>query len=236
MIIVKIGMLNCHYAGFRRESNRTTMCASPTNSETTMPQTRVLHGTRLSGHTHRVMLFLHLLDLPYAFADSPADVRRAPAFRALNPLGQIPVLEDDGVVLADSNAILVYLAKRYAAGTAWLPEDPVGAARVQRWLSQAAGEIMFGPAAARVSARFYDTGVPPALSQALAARVLGLMEGELAARDWLAAPQPTIADVACYSYVAHAPEGGIALDPYPRVLAWVARVQALPGFVPMPKE
>jgi glutathione S-transferase len=201
-----------------------------------MQPDRILHGTRLSGHTHRVQLFLHLLDLPYAFADSPADVRRAEAFRALNPLGQIPVLQDDDVVLADSNAILVYLAKRYAPGGAWLQEDAVGAARVQRWLSQAAGEIMFGPAAARVSARFYDTGVPPALAQALAARVLGLMDGELAARDWLAGDTPTIADIACYSYVAHAPEGGIALDPYPRVLAWIERVRALPGFVPMPLE
>ena len=198
--------------------------------------TRILHGTRLSGHTHRAKLFLHLLDLPYEFADCPADVRNSPAFRAMNPLGQIPVLQDGDVVLADSNAILVYLVKRYAPGSAWLPEDPVGAARVQRWLSQAAGEIMFGPAAARVSARFYDTGVPAPLSQALAARVLGLMEGELAARDWLVGTAPTIADIACYSYVAHAPEGGIALEPYARVRAWIARVEALPGFVAMPKE
>ena len=202
--------------------------------------TRILHGTRLSGHTHRVLMFLHFLDLPHEFADSPAAVRAAPAFRALNPLGQIPVLQDGDVVLADSNAILVYLAKRYAAGTPWLPEDPVGAARVQRWLSLAAGEIAYGPAAARVNARFYDTGVPPALAQALGVRVLGRMEGELARRDWLAADmandRPTIADVACYAYVAHAPEGGIALDPYPHVQAWIARVQALPGFVAMPAE
>ena len=201
-----------------------------------MQPDRILHGTCLSGHTHRVQLFLHLLDLPYTFADSPADVRASSAFRAMNPLGQVPVLQDGGVALVDSNAILVYLAKRYAPGGAWLPADAIGAARVQRWLSQAAGEIMFGPAAARVSARFYDTGVPPALSQALAARVLGLMDGELAAHDWLAGAAPTIADVACYSYVAHAPEGGIALDAYPRVLDWIERVRALPGFVPMPLE
>ena len=201
-----------------------------------MQPDRILHGTRLSGHTHRVQLFLHLLGLPYTFADSPADVRASSVFRAMNPLGQIPVLQDDGLVLADSNAILVYLAKRYAPGGAWLPEDAIGAARVQRWLSQAAGEIMFGPAAARVSARFHDIGVPPALSQALAARVLGLMDGELAARDWLAGAAPTVADVACYSYVAHAPEGGIALAPYPHVLGWIGRVRALPGFVPMPLE
>ena len=200
-----------------------------------MDQARILHGTRLSGHTHRVMLFLHLLGLPYEFADSPAAVRGAPAFRRLNPLGQIPVLEDDGLALADSNAILVYLAKRYAAGSAWLPEDPPGAARVQRWLSLAAGEIAFGPASARVSARFYDTGVPPALAQRLAARALGLMDSELAAHGWLAGAAPTIADLACYTYIAHAPEGGIDLAPYPRVGAWIARVQALPGFVPMPE-
>ena len=199
-----------------------------------MDHARILHGTRLSGHTHRVMLFLHLLGLPYEFADSPAAVRGTPAFRRLNPLGQIPVLEDDGLALADSNAILVYLAKRYAAGSAWLPEDPPGAARVQRWLSLAAGEIAFGPASARVSARFYDTGVPPALAQRLAARALGLMDSELAAHGWLAGAAPTIADLACYTYIAHAPEGGIDLAPYPRVGAWIARVQALPGFVPMP--
>jgi glutathione S-transferase len=196
--------------------------------------TRILHGTRLSGHTHRVMLFLHLLGLDYDFADSPAAVRDTPAFRTLNPLGQIPVMVDGDAVLADSNAILVYLAKRYAAGTAWLPEDPLGAARVQRWLSLAAGEIAYGPASARVTARFYDTGVPPALTQRLADRVLGLMESELAAQPWLAGAAPSIADVACYAYIAHAPEGGIALAPYPQVQAWIARVQALPGFVPMP--
>jgi glutathione S-transferase len=195
---------------------------------------RILHGTRLSGHTHRVMLFLHLLGLPYEFADSPAAVRETPAFRRLNSLGQIPVLEDGELALADSNAILVYLAKRYAAGTHWLSEDPVQAARVQRWLSMAAGEIAYGPASARINARFYDTGVPAALSQRLAARVLGAMDGEMADHPWLAGSGPTIADVACYAYIAHAPEGGVDLAPYPQVRAWIARVQALPNFLPMP--
>ena len=198
--------------------------------------TITLFGTRLSGHSHRVELFLNLLGLPYEFADSPAAVRASPAFLHMNPLGQVPVLRDGAVTLADSNAILVYLAKRYAPGSAWLPEDPVGAARVQRWLSLAAGEIAFGPARARISARFYDTGMPPALMQQLAAKALGALASQLAAEDFLAAPAPTLADVACYAYVAHAPEGGIALAPYPAVGAWIGRVQALPGFVPMPLE
>jgi len=198
--------------------------------------TRTLHGTALSGHVHRVALLLTMLDLPYRFAEAPAPVRQSPGFRALNPLGQVPVLEDDGgLVLADSNAILVYLAKRYDRGGSWLPEAPAAAAQVQRWLSIAAGEVMHGPATARMVAQW---GLPgdPARAGAIAERLLGFMETHLAApRRFLAADGPTIADLACYSYVAHAPEGGIALDPYPAVRAWLARVEALPGFFPMPR-
>jgi glutathione S-transferase len=95
----------------------------------------VVHGTALSGHTHRVINLLGLLGLPHRLVDSPAAVRRTPEFLALNPLGQIPVLQDGDVVLADSNAILVCLARRHAAGSPWLPDEPIAAARVQRWLS-----------------------------------------------------------------------------------------------------
>lgn len=196
----------------------------------------ILHGTALSGHTHRVELFLHLLQLPYQRIDATADVRQGADFLRLNPLGQIPVLQDGELVLGDSNAILVYLARRYAPGTGWLPDDPMGAAEVQRWLSLAAGEIAFGPARARISARFYDTGMPPALMCKLADKALGFMDATLARRAFLAGEHPTLADIACYAYVAHAPEGGIALEPYPQVRAWIARIQALPHFVPMPAE
>ncbi|NNG24857.1 glutathione S-transferase family protein [Telluria aromaticivorans] len=196
----------------------------------------ILHGTALSGHTHRVELFLHLLQLPYQRIDAPADVRQGADFLRLNPLGQIPVLQDGELVLGDSNAILVYLARRYAPGTGWLPDDPIGAAEVQRWLSLAAGEIAFGPAKARISARFYDTGMPPALMRKLADKALGFMDATLERRAFLAGERPTLADIACYAYVAHAPEGGIALEPYPQVRAWIARIQALPHFVPMPAE
>ena len=196
----------------------------------------ILYGTALSGHTHRVELFLNLLRLPYRRIDAPAAVRKGAEFLGLNPLGQIPVLQDGELVLADSTAILVYLAKRYAPGGDWLPEDPVGAARVQRWLSLAAGEIAFGPARARISARFGDTGMPPALMQRLAGQALAFMESTLGRQDFLAGAAPTLADLACYAYVAHAPEGGITLEPYPQVRAWIARVRALPGFVAMPEN
>jgi glutathione S-transferase len=193
----------------------------------------VLHGTPLSGHTHRVGLMLNALGLAYRFVPASKDVRASPAFLALNPLGQIPVLQDGDLTLADSNAILVYLARRYAPDSGWLPQEPVAAARVQRWLSIAAGEVMHGPAIARMIALF-DFPDDPARAARIAARVLAFMDGHLADRAYLAADHVTIADLACYSYIAHAPDGGVALEPYPAVRAWLARVQAQPWFEAMP--
>ena len=193
----------------------------------------VLHGTPLSGHTHRVALLLRMLDLPYRFVDASADVRRSPEFRRLNPLGQVPVLRDGDQVLADSNAIMVYLVKRYAPTSGWLPEEPVAAAQVQRWLSIAAGEIMYGPAIARMIAQWSMDG-DPGHSSRVAARLLAFLDGHLTGRAYLAADHPTIADLACYSYVAHAPEGGIPLEGFPAIRAWLGRVEALPGFYAMP--
>ncbi|RDJ25305.1 glutathione S-transferase [Bosea caraganae] len=194
-----------------------------------------LHGTPLSGHAHRVELLLLALGLPYRYEAAPADVRRSDAFRTLNPLGQIPVLQDGDLTLADSNAIMVYLVKRYAPDSDWLPAEPVAAAQVQRWLSIAAGEIMHGPSIARLVAQFGFQD-DPARAEMIAARVLGFMESHLAGRAYLAVDHPTLADLACYSYVAHAPEGGIPLEPYPAVRAWLARVEALPFFKPMPRS
>ena len=193
----------------------------------------VVHGTVYSGHTHRVENLLSILGLPYRFVDSPAAVRQTAGFLALNPLGQIPVLEDGDLVLADSNAILVYLARRYAPGTGWLPEAPDAAARVQRWLSIAAGELRYGPATARIMTLWGGPG-NLADAHAIAARLLGFVEGHLATRGFLAADHATIADLACYTYLAHAPEGRISLAGYPNVQRWLARVAALPGFKPMP--
>jgi len=197
------------------------------------PSPLVIHGVVLSGHTHRVQNFLSMLGVPYRLAEAPDAVRKTPAFRALNPLGQIPVLQDGELIISDSNAILVYLAKRHGGGAPWLPEDPVAAAYVQRWLSIAAGEMKYGPAAARVLTLWGGPGVL-AHAQAIAARLLRFMDHHLTAGGFLAAPHPTIADIASYSYIACAPEGRISLADYPHVRAWLARVEALPGFLPMP--
>lgn len=187
----------------------------------------------LSGHSHRVELFLSLLGLPVETVDVDLlnGAHKAPEFLARNPRGQVPVIEDGNVTLADSTAILVYLAIKYAAPE-WLPRDAEGAARVQRYLSLASGEVASGPATARLATLFKQSRD---LSTAFATAdgLLRLLEGELRERAFLIGPHPTIADLACYTYIAHAPEGGISLEDFPHLRGWLARIEALPGFVPM---
>ncbi|WP_431858545.1 glutathione S-transferase family protein [Azospirillum sp.] len=193
-----------------------------------------LHRHPLSGHAHRVELMLSLLGLPVEPID--VDLRggahKRPEFLAMNPFGQIPVIEDGDVTLADSNAILVYLAGRYDEAGRWLPRDPVTAARVQRWLSVAAGPLASGPASARLVTVF-GAALDHERCKSVAAQLFAVLDRQLADSVFLAGDAPTIADVALYSYTAHAPEGGVALDAYPNIRAWLARVEALPGFVPM---
>lgn len=208
---------------------------SPTPAASRPRQPIRLHTTRLSGHGHRVQLFLTMLDLPFEVVEvnMKAGDNRRPEFLALNPFGQVPVIEDGETVLFDSNAILVYLAKRYGDAS-WLPDDPHGAAAVQRWLSLAAGPIAYGPCAARLVTVF---GAPldHAFTQRVAVKLFDVIEGEFASKRFAAGDTPTIADVAAYAYIAHAPEGGISLDPYPNLRAWLRRIEALPRFVPMPQ-
>ncbi|WP_026872049.1 glutathione S-transferase family protein [Inquilinus limosus] len=191
----------------------------------------------LSGHSHRVELFLSLLGLPFETVE--VDLRqgehKTPEFLAKSPFGQVPAIEDGDVALADSNAILVYLAGRYDETGRWLPRDPLAAAEVQRWLSVAAGFLAYGPAAARLVTVF-GAQLDHERAKAIAARLFGVMEAHLARGGFLAGPEPTVADVAIYSYTAVAPEGGVSLQPYPNIRAWLARIEALPGFVPMPRS
>ena len=194
-----------------------------------------LYGTSLSGHAHRVEALLNILGLPYRYVDANAEVRKSDAFLALNPFGQIPVLVDGDLILPDSVAILVYLADRYDGSGQWNPKAPEKAARVQRWLSIASGDLRFGPALARVLTLWGGAGSLTD-AQRVAERILRFMDGHLADRDWLAAERPTIADIACYAYVARAPEGRIPLDPYPAVRRWLERVEAIPALTPMPQS
>jgi len=193
-----------------------------------------LHTTLLSGHGHRVKLFLTMLDLPFTVVElnMAAGDNRTPAHLALNPFGEVPVIEDGDVVLSDSNAILVYLARKYG-DPSWLPQDPLGAAAVQRWLSLAAGKIAYGPCAARLVTLF---GAPHHLetAQKIASGLFRVLDAELSDKRFAVGETPTIADIAAHSYIAHAPEGGVSLEPYPHIRTWLKRVEALPRFLPMP--
>lgn len=194
-----------------------------------------LYHHPLSGHAHRAYLFFSLIGQPFEAVevDIANRAHKQPDFLALNPFGQIPVLVDGDTVVPDSNAILVYLSKKFGR-TDWLPETPAEAAAVQRWLSVAAGDIAFGPAAARLVTVFAASlDADAAIRRAHV--VMKRMDDALAAREWIAADHPTIADVALYSYTARAPEGFVDLSEYGHVRAWLARVEALPGFVAIPR-
>lgn len=201
-----------------------------------MTTTLKLHHFALSGHSHRAQLMLSLLGLPHQVVE--VNLRqgehKTPAFLKLNPFGQVPVLEDGDTVVFDSNAILVYLARRYDPANRWLPQDAAGQAAVQAWFSVAAGLVAFGPAAARLITVF---GAPLNAQDVIARahQLLKVMDGQLTTRSFLVGDAATLADIACYSYIAAAPEGNVDLAPYPQVRAWLARIEALPGFVPFPK-
>ena len=196
--------------------------------------TITLYRHALSGHSHRVEAFLSILGLPAAIVDIDLanGAHKQADYLKKNRFGQVPVLEDGSATLSDSNAILSYLATRYDTARTWLPEDLVAAAEVQRFLSVAAGKIAYGPAAARLVNVFgasldHDNAVTTAHA------ILTELESHLEGRRWLVTDQPTIADIANYAYIAHAPEGDVSLENYSNIRSWLQRIEQLPGFVPM---
>lgn len=187
-----------------------------------------------SGHAHRARLMASLLGLPYELA--PIDLlggehKQAP-FLALNPFGQVPVLADGDTIVSDSTAILVYLAKKYG-DESWFPNDPAEAAEVQHFLSIASGEVFRGPCSARLITVF-NAPLDHEASKATAYHLFEILDAHLANRRFVATNHRTIADVACYSYIAHAPEGDVSLEKYSNIRSWLKRVEALPGFIAMP--
>jgi glutathione S-transferase len=194
-----------------------------------------LYHFPLSGHSHRAQLMLSLLGLEpeIHFVDLANGAHKTAEYLAINAFGQVPVLDDNGTIIADSTAILVYLAKKYDTTGQWLPADAEGAAQVQRWLSVASGQIAAGPARARLITVF-GADFDPKDTITRAHAVLQVIEKELTGREFLVTDHATVADVAAYSYIAHAPEGNVSLEDYPHIRAWLGRIEGLKGFVPMP--
>ena len=195
-----------------------------------------IYGDIRSGNCYKLKLLLELLGRPYQWEalDVLSGITQSPNFLALNPNGKIPLLRlDDGRVLAESNAILHFLAE----GSDFLPTDRWDHAQVLQWLffEQYSHEPYI--AVARFIRSFL--GLPEARRaeyesrQAGGHKALAVMDQHLAKQDWLVGDGCSIADIALYAYTHVAHEGGFELAGYPSVRAWLDRIAALPGYVPM---
>lgn len=195
-----------------------------------------LYDFHLSGNAHKVRNQLSLLGVPYerTAIDLVAGEQREPEFRRLNRFGQVPVLVDGDVVLRDSSAILVYLARKFGEGR-WLPVHAEGEARVQEWLSVATNEVASGPGFAWLLTVFGADG-DLAETQERSHELLEHFDRHLASHAFLACDHPTIADIANYTYLALAPAAGVPLDSHGPVRAWIERLEKVPGFEPAPQR
>ena len=200
-----------------------------------------LYDYELSGNCYKIRLFLSILDLEWETRRidfHPKREHKSAWFLGINPLGQVPVIEDGDFRLRDAQAILVYLAAKYDFSGRW---HPTGDARtlgeIAMWLAFADGITATASAARLHDGLAFELDVGEARSGAHALfRVLDehLWFAEQEGRDWLCGPDhPTIADIACFPYVALSEEGGISRMPYPAIRRWTDRVKRIPDFIPM---
>ncbi|MBD3670504.1 MAG: glutathione S-transferase [Gammaproteobacteria bacterium] len=192
-----------------------------------------LYDMELSGNCYKVRLLCAMLGLDYeripiSLKDGEAETEE---FLQLNPRAQIPVLEDDGLVIWDSIAILSYLCRKQDSNLLPTAAEPL--ARVMQWLAVSENEILYGLARARAINKF---GRPfhRNSTRVVAIDALKLIDGHLQDREWLATDQLSIADIACYPYVALAHEGDIDISRYPAIQAWIGRIRQQPGYIDMP--
>jgi glutathione S-transferase len=198
-----------------------------------------VHGMSASGNCHKVRMVLEALKLPYTWneVDTRRGATRTPDFLAMNPNGKVPLLEiEPGVCLPESNAIIFFLADE----TPLLPSDRLKRARVLQWMffEQYSHEPYI--AVARFLRRFHPD---PASQRALADsrmdggyRALEVMEKQLVQGLFFVGGRYTVADIALYAYTHVAGEGGFDLARFPAVRAWLARVEAQPGYVRMRED
>jgi len=194
-----------------------------------------LYGHPLSGNTHRVKALLGLLGVEYEYVlvDLKAGEHKQPEFLALNPLGQVPVFVDGDLVLRDSIAAMVYIAEKFDTDNTWYPSDLADKAKVQEWMSRALNEIQHGPFMVRAIKLFGIPTDPEPVKAKATALFDTLFEPHLAANEWLVGGKPSLADLACYAYIARVTEGDYSLDAYPNTNAWLKRIEAIEDFPPM---
>lgn len=193
------------------------------------------YGNPVSGNAHKVLNFLNILDIPFEnrLVDVGAGEHKHVDFLALNPLGQIPVLTDGKLVLRDSSAILTYLAREYDSSKQWLPANAHQQALVQQWLSVSVNEIRHGPAMIRAIELFGMPDDNGPVIEKTDKLFNELFEPHLSGNEWLVGSAPTIADIACYSYIARVTDGDYNLEPFVAMRNWLFRVESINGFSPM---
>jgi glutathione S-transferase len=200
-----------------------------------------LYDYELSGNCYKLRLLMSMLGVEYKTVPIdfyPGREHKSEWFGKLNPLGQIPVIDDDGFVLRDAQAILVYLAAKYDPSGRWYPrESPALLGEVGQWLAFADGITATASAARLHDGLFYDFDIEAARAGAHKLfRILDehLWFGEREGRDWIcAAPHPTVADIACFPYIMLSEEGGISRQDYPAIRRWCDRVKRIKGFTVM---
>jgi len=196
-----------------------------------------LYSQQASGNAYKPRLLMALLGIPFRIVDVNTydGSTRNPDFLAKNPIGKVPLLEfDDGRRLAESNAILLHLAE----GSRYLPEEEFDRAKVYEWLffEQYSHETAIAVRRSILTApERAHLRTPERLKQLLDAGnlALGVMERRLASANWLVDNAYSVADMALYAYTHVAEEGGFDLARYPGVRAWIERVAAQPGHVPI---
>lgn len=193
-----------------------------------------LYDFELSGSCYKIRMLMNILDVSYEAI--PVDFinkeHKNDKYTALNAFGELPILDADGVILRDAQAIMVYLAKKYDRSGQWYPDDAESMGRVNQWLATGGGEVMNSAAARLVKILNYPLDLDKL--QAGANRVFKIMDAHLATREFLELGHPTIGDLACFPYTAMAGEGGIDLSVYPNILTWIERMKKIPGFIAMP--
>ena len=199
-----------------------------------------LYDYVLSGNCYKVRLLLSFLELTHEVIPVdfyPGREHKQPNFLQINPLGQIPVIMDGDYILPDAQAILIYLAAKYDSSGCWYPKDAMIQGRIAQWLAFA-DSITATCSAARLHDMLgYELDIEEArLGGNRNLRYLDdlLVENEIMGLEWLVKDFPTIADVACFPYVALAGDGGISLDDYPAIRRWINRFKAFPRFIVMP--
>lgn len=198
-----------------------------------------LHGLEVSGNTYKAQLLMNILNIDYQ--SIPVDIanrqHKTEYFLALNPRGEFPVLEDGSQFIWDSQAILIYLARQYG-GINWYPDNPIDMALITQWLTVANGDIFNSLAKARSMLKFSYPGDLDTY-QRNGTSLLKMINHHLKSQqenncNWIATQYPSLADIACYPYIALCEEGGISLSEYSAIHKWIGHVQNIEGYIKMP--